>query len=139
MSEDVHQRPGLSWVNIEGSCFAFRAVSAIAVLAFALDLSGCADAPPAIGSHLPGTFAVASDAFDQRVKTRFPVGSGETALRTELEHEGFVTTRDNDSPFSFSARFHANELVCVADWVVRWSALEGKIANVEATYKEVCL
>jgi hypothetical protein len=82
---------------------------------------------------------VASDAFDQRIKERFPVGSGETTLRTELTSEGFVITRDNDSPFSFSARFHANELVCVADWVVRWSEVEGKIANIDATYKEVCL
>jgi hypothetical protein len=116
-----------------------RAVSTIAVVAFALDLSGCGDSPPVIGSHLPGTFVVASDAFDQRIKARFPVGSGESALRTELEREGFVTTRDKDSPFDFSARFHANELVCAADWVVRWSAVEGKIASIEARYKEVCL
>lgn len=115
-----------------------RAVPAIAVVAFALDLSGCAHSP-AIGSHLPGTFAVASGAFDQRVKTRFPVGSGETLLRTELTREGFVISRDKDSPFNFSARFHASELVCAADWVIRWSAEERKIASIEARYKEVCL
>jgi len=114
-------------------------VSAFFAMASVFDLSACADSPPAIGSHLPGTFAVASDAFDQRVKARFPVGSGEAALRTELEREGFVTTRDKDSPLNFSARFHANELVCVADWAVRWSGEEGKIANIEARYKEVCL
>jgi hypothetical protein len=116
-----------------------RSAFAIAVVVFALNLSGCVDSPPAIGSHLPGTFAVASDAFDQRVKVRFPVGSGETALRTELDREGFVTTRDKDSPLNFSAYYHANELVCAADWVVRWSGEEGKIANIEARYKEVCL
>ena len=53
--------------------------------------------------------------------------------------EGFVITRDKDSPFNFFARFHASELVCAADWVIRWSGEEGKIASIEARYKEVCL
>src|ERR1700730_11500126 len=59
-------------------------VNAPFVLALVLDLSACTDSPPAIGSHLPGTFAVASDAFDQRVKARFPAGSNEAAFRAEL-------------------------------------------------------
>jgi hypothetical protein len=62
-------------------------VGTIVVFALVLDLSACFDSPPAIGSHLPGTFAVASDALNQRVKERFPVGSGESALRAELKRE----------------------------------------------------
>jgi hypothetical protein len=46
-------------------------VNAPSVLALVLNLSGCSDSPPAVGSHLPGTFAVASDAFDQRIKDRY--------------------------------------------------------------------
>jgi uncharacterized protein YndB with AHSA1/START domain len=67
------------------------------------------------------------------------VDSDEAALRAELEREGFVITRDKESPFDFVARYHANELVCGADWVIRWSGADGKIANIEARYKEVCL
>jgi hypothetical protein len=93
----------------------------------------------AIGSHLPGTFAVASDVFDQRIKARFPVGSDEAALRAELGREGFAIRRDKDLPLDSYARCHANELVCAADWVIRWNRVDGKIANIEVTYKEVCL
>jgi hypothetical protein len=105
------------------------------------NFSGCSDAPPAIGTHLPGTFAVASDAFDQRVKETFPVGSGEAALLAELKRERFVTSqdKDNNSGLKFAARYHANELVCAADWVIRWSAVDGRIADIKSTYKEVCL
>jgi hypothetical protein len=93
-------------------------VNALFVVVLVLDLLACTDSPPAIGSHLPGSFAVASDAFDQRIKTRFPVGSDEAALRTELVRERFVITRDKDS---------------------RWSGADGKIATIGASYKEVCL
>jgi hypothetical protein len=108
-------------------------------MALVLALSACANSPPAIGSHLPGTFAVASDVFDRRIKSRFPVGSDETALRAELEREGFMITPDKDSLLDFVARYHANELICGADWVIRWSGSNGKIVNIEAIYKEVCL
>jgi hypothetical protein len=113
-------------------------VNAPFVLALVLDLSACTDSPPAIGSHLPGTFAVASDAFDQRVKARFPVGSNEAALRAELARERFVIAQDQDSALTFSARYHASELVCGADWVIRWSGVDGKIVSIGARYKEVC-
>jgi hypothetical protein len=114
-------------------------VNALIVLSLALYLSACTDSPPAIGSHLPGTFAVASDAFDQRIKARFPVGSDEDALRAELVRERFVVAHDKDSALSFSARYHANELVCAADWVIRWSAINGRISDIKGSYKEVCL
>jgi hypothetical protein len=111
----------------------------IFVLLMASALSACVGSPPAMGSHLPGSFSVASDAFDQRVKTRFPVGSDERALRAALAGEKFVISRDRDSPFSFSANYHANELVCAADWVIRWSVFEGMIAAIGGSYKEICL
>jgi hypothetical protein len=102
-------------------------------------LSACAGAPPAIGSHLPGPFSAVSGAFDQRVKAQFPIGSDETALRAVLTQERFVIIRDRDSPFSFTARYGASELVCRADWTVRWSVFEGKIATIGGGYQEICL
>jgi hypothetical protein len=111
----------------------------ILAMVITLIVSACADSPPAIGSHLPGTFSVASDAFDQRVKARFPIGLDETALRAQLTQERFIIRRDEDSPFSFSANYHANELFCAADWVIRWSVFEGKVAAISGNYKEICL
>ena len=102
-------------------------------------LSACADSPPAIGSHLPGSFSEASDAFDARVKARFPVGSDETALRAELAREKFVVSTDKDSASDFAARYHADELVCGASWVIRWSVAEAKVAAIGGTYREICL
>jgi len=116
-----------------------RLVRTTVTVALVLGLSACFDSPPAIGTHLPGTFAVASDAFDQRIKARFPVGSDEAALRTELAREHFVVNQDKDSALSFSARYHASELVCAANWVVRWSGANKKIVSIGASYKEVCL
>jgi hypothetical protein len=111
----------------------------ILAILITLILSACADSPPAIGSHLPGSFSVTSDAFDQRLKARFPVGSDEAALREAMMQQRFVITRDTDSPFSFSAKYVANELVCRADWVIRWSVFEGKVAAIGGSYKEICL
>jgi hypothetical protein len=102
-------------------------------------LSACAGSPPAIGSHLPGSFSEASNAFDERVKARFPVGSDETALRAELAREKFVVSADKDSASGFVARYHADELVCGASWVIRWSVAEAKVAAIGGTYREVCL
>jgi hypothetical protein len=102
-------------------------------------LSACSDSPPPIGAHLPGNFKVASDAFEQRMQARFPVGSDEGALRDELGRERFVITRDPKSPFSFNARYTAGELVCRADWDIRWSVFAEKIESIGAGYAEICL
>jgi hypothetical protein len=102
-------------------------------------LSACVSSPPAMGSHLPGSSSEASNAFDQRVKARFPVGSDETTLRAELAREKFVIVREKDAPFGFSASYRANELVCRADWVIHWSVFEGKIAAVGGQFGETCL
>jgi hypothetical protein len=102
-------------------------------------LAACADSPPPIGAHLPGVLREASDAFDQRVKARFPIGSDEHALRQELAKQNFVINRNPESPFSFTARYTANELVCRADWDIRWSMFGGKIESIDAGFGETCL
>jgi hypothetical protein len=102
-------------------------------------LAACADSPPPIGAHLPGVFREASGAFDQRVKARFPIGSDERALRQELTKQKFVISRSPESPFSFTANYTANELVCRAHWDIRWSMFSGKIGSVGANFGEICL
>jgi len=102
-------------------------------------LAACADSPPPIDAHLPGVFKEASGAFDQRVKARFPIGSGERALCQEIVKQKFVISRKAESPFSFSARYTANELVCRADWDIRWSMFGGKIESIDAGFGETCL
>jgi hypothetical protein len=104
-----------------------------------LVLAACTDSPPPIGGHLPGVFKEASDAFDERVNQRFGIGTDEDPLRRELAREGFVITRDPVSPFDFSARYTAKELVCRADWNVRWSVFAGRIAAIRGNYAEICL
>jgi len=102
-------------------------------------LAACADSPPPIGAHLPGVFREASDSFDRRVKTRFPIGSDERVLRQELAKQKFVISRTAESPFSFSARYTANELVCRAHWDIRWSMFGGKIESIGTGFGETCL
>jgi len=109
------------------------------LLSVAPALTACTDSPPPLGSHLPGVFKEASNAFDQRVKERFAIGTHEGTLRRELARERFVVARDPKSPFSFTATYIANELVCRADWHIRWSEFAGRIATIDADYGEICL
>jgi len=71
-------------------------------------------------------------------KTSFPLSSGEPALGAELGKERLVIVRDAESPFSFTARYSACELVCRADWTIRWSSFTGKISSINADYGKVC-
>jgi|HubBroStandDraft_3_1064219.scaffolds.fasta_scaffold308701_2 hypothetical protein len=102
-------------------------------------LAACAGSPPPIGAHLPGVIREASNAFDQRVKARFPIGSDEGALRQELAKQKFIIRRKPEAPFSFSATYTASELVCRADWDIRWSMFGGKIESIGAGFGETCL
>ena len=105
----------------------------------AMGLAACTVSPPPLGSHLPGAFNEASDAFDRRVQQRFAIGSDERELRGALANERFTITRDPMYPFAFSARFTANEWVCRADWYIRWSVFAGNIATISGRYSEICL
>lgn len=108
-------------------------------LLLAMGLASCTVSPPPLGSHLPGAFNEASDAFDRRVQQRFAIGSDERELRGALANERFTITRDPMYPFAFSARFTANEWVCRADWYIRWSVFAGNIATISGRYSEICL
>ena len=66
--------------------------------------SACSNAPPSLGRGLPRTFVPTPD-FDKRIKERFPVGSEESKLLSELRGERFATaeTQDPSGPYRFSA------------------------------------
>jgi hypothetical protein len=104
-----------------------------------LALAGCSVSPPRIGEDLHGPIAAIQSEFDRRVKTRFPVGSDETLLRHELERERFVIMRDQDAPFSFSARYTSGGIACRVDWVIRWSIYAEKIADAAGQWGQTCL
>lgn len=95
-------------------------------------LCACVESPPRIGQGLPANFAEARTAFDQRVKERFPVGSSESALVTELRREHFRI-----SPFS--ATREVSNFVCRLMYEVDWKAADGEITEVGGVFRPTCL
>ncbi len=113
----------------------------LAVFVVLVGLSGCANAPP-IGTRLPRNFAQANAAFDQRVKTRFPVGSPEGNLLAELKREHFKISPayDRSGRFSNDAKRGGNMgPTCNLQWEILWSSADAKIAEIAATYYATCL
>jgi hypothetical protein len=82
-----------------------------------------------------------SSAFNARVQSRFPVGSGEAAMLAELKREHFKTeTHDTSaSRYQFSALRDLPGLACRRFWTIRWNSAEGKITDIEGGYSGVCL
>ena len=61
-------------------------------------LTGCSATPPLI-SNLPDNIATAAKEFDHRIQERFPVGSLETDMVSELSRQGFMPSADRgDTP-----------------------------------------
>jgi hypothetical protein len=116
-----------------------RLPAASLVVTVIVGLTACTDSPPPIGAHLPSVIVEASAAFAQRVTARFPLGSDERALHRELVAQKFVISRNPESPFRFTARYTANQLVCRADWTIRWSEFGGEIESIGASFGETCL
>jgi hypothetical protein len=111
-----------------------------AAIAFAACFSGCADSPPPIGRNLPSQFAEARPVFNQRVTERFPTGSSEQALVTELRREGFVLTAISPpDEYQSRATYTAGQIVCKATWTIVWGAADAKITAIAANYGAVCL
>ena len=107
-------------------------------------LSGCFanEPPPALGKDIEGGIQQVSSTFDQRLKQRFPVGSDESALRTELAAEGFhIVDRDDAQTrqvHRYSADYSNANLVCREHWWVYWTADTGKITSINGDYSSVC-
>jgi len=104
-----------------------------------LALESCGSAPPRIGVDLHGPVHQVQADFDQRVRTRFPIGSDEAVLHNELMRERFVITRDKDSPFIFSARYYSSNIACRTNWTIRWSVFAGRVADIAGYWGQTCL
>jgi hypothetical protein len=90
---------------------------------------------PKIARDLPSVVAAARPAFDRRVKSRFPLGSQESALLNELRIEGFTITSTNPA----SAALTVHHLACNLRYSIRWRAENRKITSVAGDYDPSCL
>ena len=97
-------------------------------------LSGCSARPPDIGRDASSNYA-----FNERVQQRFPVGSDESVLVTELRRQRFRIAPDPSKRDSFVARFEAEGLPCKETWTLLWSTDQRKISDIEARRGEICL
>jgi hypothetical protein len=107
----------------------------------AFAVSACSNAPPSLGRGLPRAFVPTPD-FDKRIKERFPVGSEESKLLSELRGERFATTETQDpsTPYRFSALYVAQRIACRESWRIQWNAEQGRIVGIEGWYSgEICL
>jgi len=110
-------------------------------LALATLLVGCSNSEPPIGRGLPITFGF-TPAFEQRVRERFPVGSDERQLITELNNENFTLGRVSDpsSRYRNSAQYETSAgLFCKDEWQIYWSAPQGLILEIGGVNREICL
>jgi hypothetical protein len=105
------------------------------MLLLALTLTACAKPPP-LALALPKDPEAASESFNARIKQRFPVGSPEGLLITELRREGFeaATVADSQRPFQFTAIKAQMWRTCRRAWTVTWGSDAGRIVAIKAAY-----
>jgi hypothetical protein len=103
---------------------------------------GGAPALPALLQGLTDTRnPAAQEAFVQRLRARFPVGSPETELVEELRKEGFRLKVDAQPPQREASYDRAAGLqdVCRRGGNVRWSADEvGKLTDISGGFYVYC-
>ncbi len=107
----------------------------------ALALAGCSGSDPPIGHGLPMTFGF-TPAFEQRLRKRFPVGSDEQILITELHSEKFTLgeIQDPSSQYRKSALYEASHgFACKGEWQIYWTASKGIINEIGGMNRGVCL
>jgi hypothetical protein len=110
-------------------------------VSWALLLSACSDPPPPIATGLPRSFGPTPD-FGIRIKQRFPIGSDEGNLLTELRVERFaiVESHDPTAPYKFAALYESHKFPCKETWSIQWTADKGTIAEIAGRYSgQLCL
>ena len=95
-------------------------------------LQGCGTSPPPVARGLGHVGSEPYAAWDQRVRERFPLGSDEKALLTELRRQHFVINGTR-------ASFRSNDFVCAQSWGIRWSAADNRITDVVGEHGSACL
>ena len=109
--------------------------------AAALMLAGCAVLAPPIGRALPHGEQARTRAFQARVLTKFPVGSSDARLRSELKKQRFKVLPVDTSPtivhyrYDFDAERSGLSLNgCRDEWNIYWAARNGRITVISASY-----
>lgn len=97
-----------------------------------------AGAPPKIAAGIafdPDRETDSAHAFDARLRSRFPPGTPEDALRAELELEGFVHDEHDLRSWNYTWGFPCG------NWLsATWTAdRQGRIARVEGSYSYRCV
>jgi hypothetical protein len=115
-------------------------VRLIAALILLLGAAGCATPPPPLGADLPSSTTDARVAFDERIKSRFPSGSRESALRDELAREHFTVTEETATPtrWRYVARRDSSQLVCDTRWTISWNSADGTIQDIAGEFSQLC-
>lgn len=87
---------------------------------------------PEIGRDLPATYAEGEVVFNQRIRQRFPLGSSEASMVSELQRQGF---RRLPAYGDFEdMTFTRSEVVTETLWSVRWRARETRITEIWGIY-----
>lgn len=117
----------------------------VALVLIAMEVASCAGRPPPqLGRNLPRAFAAARPVFNERVRARFPVGSGEQQMLVELQRQGFRVSADpanlaTPTPYEHKATYESRNIACNIRWSVRWNSTAGKITADMGDFGASCL
>ncbi|WP_428028246.1 hypothetical protein [Altererythrobacter sp.] len=112
-----------------------RTLSALLAGAASLALAACGvlgkgQKPiPEIGKGLPQTAIEGHDAFDARVKSRFPAGSEVDPMVRTLQDQGFELSGPGNDKFK-SLNYRNGGFPVHTLWSVRWRENDGRITEV---------
>jgi hypothetical protein len=101
----------------------------------------CSNSMPPLVRGLPRSFGPTSD-FGRRIAPRYPIGSEEAKLHTELRSERFAITESADATGRNQrlATYERVLLPCKEPWTVRWVYDHGIIKEVDGRYSgDLCL
>jgi hypothetical protein len=91
---------------------------------------------PELVIGLPTNFRAGTEEITRRLNARFPPGSSEERLITELARQGFEPDPSTEGVdgICHSRTFYRRELIFVTLWSVRWRSHQGKIASIFGVY-----
>jgi hypothetical protein len=87
---------------------------------------------PVLVAGLDGDLQSRNDGIDRRMRAKFPAGSAETALVSELAHEGFERGGGR------VMRWRSAAAPCLDDVTISWEAAGGRIVSTAASYFHAC-
>ncbi|MFW2351184.1 hypothetical protein [Qipengyuania sp.] len=108
-----------------------RSLSVWLAGAVGLALAACGARKPApeIGEGLPQTATEGYDAFDARVKARFPVGSEVAPMVRGLKDQGFKLSAPESAKFK-TLDYRDGGFPVHTLWSVRWREDQGRITEI---------